>query len=490
VQIHHSRDLVHWELLPHPLNRHTQLDMRGDVNSGGVWAPCLSYEDGLYYLIFTDVKSRKGAFKDTHNYLVTADDIRGPWSEPVYLNSSGFDPSLFHDDDGRKWLINMVWDHRKGRNRFGGIVLQEYDAAERKLTGPARTIFEGTELGFTEGPHLYKYNGYYYLLTAEGGTKYDHAVTVARSRDLFGPYESDPANPILTSAGRPELELQKAGHGSLVETATGEWYMAHLCGRPAAEHYCTLGRETALQRVSWNEEGWLRLEGGGRSPQVTVQAPRLPEFPFEPGAERDDFDHLKLRTEWSTLRIPPEDFWLSLTEREGFLRIHGMESLSSLHRQSMVARRQQSFRFEAETALEFEPVHFQQAAGLILFYDTDDYVYLRKTCLDDGSTILGIVQSVGGQYDELTDYDVGLKEGGRVLLKAEVDRVTLQFRYSPDNGESWHSIGSELDIRHLSDDFTEPVRFTGTFVGMCVQDLSGNRRHADFDYFIYKEITG
>jgi xylan 1,4-beta-xylosidase len=249
VLVHHSRDLVHWRLLARPLDRLSLVDMRGDPPSGGIWAPCLTFSDGLFHLIFTDVKSFRGAFKDTHNYLATAPSIQGPWSDPIYLNSSGFDGSLFHDADGRKWFVNMLWDHRKDRNRFGGILLQEYDPARRRLVGPIRNIFAGTSLGVTEAPHLYRRGEWYYLMTAEGGTSYSHAVTLARSRRIEGPYEVDPANPILTSAGRPELDLQKAGHASLVETQTGEWYMVHLCGRPLRPRkLCPLGRETAIQR--------------------------------------------------------------------------------------------------------------------------------------------------------------------------------------------------------------------------------------------------
>jgi len=201
VQIHHSRDLIHWRLTGHALTRTSQLNMTGNADSGGVWAPCLSYDRGIFYLVYTDVKNWKGAFKETHNYLVTAPDITGPWSEPIYLNSSGFDPSLFHDDDGRKWLVNMLWDFRAGKNPFAGIVLQEFSMDRKRLTGPVTKIFEGTGLGCTEGPHIYKKNGYYYLMTAEGGTSYAHAVTMARAKSIAGPYEADPANPVLTSHG-------------------------------------------------------------------------------------------------------------------------------------------------------------------------------------------------------------------------------------------------------------------------------------------------
>ena len=187
VQIYHSRDLATWRLLTRPLRRPDQLNMLGDPDSCGVWAPCLTHADGLFHLIYTDVKryGRTGAsFRDFHNYLVTSPSIEGDWSDPIYLNSSGFDPSLFHDDDGRKYLVNMLWDHRPGANRFGGIVLQEYSPSARALVGERTRIFEGTPIGFTEAPHLYKRGGCYHLLVAEGGTSWGHAVTMARSRVL------------------------------------------------------------------------------------------------------------------------------------------------------------------------------------------------------------------------------------------------------------------------------------------------------------------
>ena len=195
VQIHHSRDLMHWRLLTHPLDRVSQLDMKGLPDSGGIWAPCLTWDDGTFYLAYTVVQELNSVTKDTPNYLVTADHIEGPWSEPVYVNSDGFDPSLFHDDDGRKWWLNMVWDHRPGRSFFYGIALQEYSLEKQNLVGESRIIFKPTELDCTEGPHLYKRNGYYYLLTAEGGSGYEHAVTLARSRDIGGPYELHPQKP-------------------------------------------------------------------------------------------------------------------------------------------------------------------------------------------------------------------------------------------------------------------------------------------------------
>ncbi|WP_082232989.1 glycoside hydrolase family 43 protein [Halobacillus massiliensis] len=483
VQIYHSRDLANWELIGYPLTRSSQLDMIGNINSGGVWAPCLSYSNGKFYLIYTDVKSRQGAFKDTHNYLVTADKIEGPWSEPIYLNSSGFDPSLYHEEDGTKWLVNMIWDHRKGRNSFGGIVLQEYSEAEKKLVGPIRNIFKGTPLGLTEAPHIYKRNGYYYLITAEGGTGYQHAVTSARSTSLFGPYEVDPTNPILTS--HPDDELQKAGHGSLVETPEGEWYMAHLCGRPVKDKKCILGRETALQKCMWTSDDWIRVDGGS-GPQTEIEVPGLVAKRAVSINERDDFNSSKLDHCWNSLRRPFTEEWMSLEERTGYLRLRGQESMSSLHKQSLIARRLESLHAEIETCMEFQPDNFQQMAGLIIYYDTDDYVYLRMSHDEAKGSVLGVIQSKHGIYDELLEEEIELPVQ-KVYLKARLEEEWLTFYYSLD-GETWERVIGDIDYSHLSDEDADYIRFTGTFVGMCVQDVSGQLKTADFDYFSYKEL--
>src|SRR5690625_2449086 len=191
---------------------------------------------------------------------------------------------------------------------------------EKALVGPKTNIFKGTHLGLTEAPHLYKKDGYYYLVTAEGGTGYEHAVTIARSKSLAGPYEVDPTNPVLTS--KEHNELQKAGHASLVETQNGEWYMAHLCGRPVVDDHCILGRETAIQKCYWTEDGWLRIVDGPY-PSTEVEVPDLPEFKAKPLPERDDFDEPKIAKYWNSLRRTFDGGWFSLTERPGYLRLYG-----------------------------------------------------------------------------------------------------------------------------------------------------------------------
>lgn len=489
VRIHHSRDLKHWRLLTHALTRTSQLNMEGNPDSCGVWAPCLTHKDGMFYLLFTDVKSRRGAFKDTHNYLVTADRIEGPWSDPVFLNSSGFDPSLFHDDDGRSWLLNMLWDHRaKRRDAFAGIVLQEYNVGERRLVGERKIIFKGTPLQLTEGPHLYKRNGYYYLVVAEGGTEYGHAVTIARSAAIDGPYEVDPTNPVLTSSGKSDWPLQKAGHGCLVETQGGEWAMVHLVGRPVKDGRCVLGRETAIQPMEWTEDGWIRVRGGGNVPHVAFQEFDLAEHPFPSEPDTDHFDSEPLNLHWSTLRLPPDSTWLTLAERPGYLRLRGRESMNSLHRQSLIARRQQAKYCEAETSLEFEPEHFQQMAGLILYYDTMDYVYLRVSRDEVLGKCIGIVRSVGGVFETMPDTEVSIEGARQCKLKVKIEAQHASFSFAVDEGP-WKSIGPMIDILHLADEpLNGAIRFTGNFIGLCAQDGSGMRIHADFDYFRYTEF--
>jgi len=499
VRIHHSRDLIHWRLLARPLRRATQLNMLGVPDSCGIWAPCLTYSRGLFYLVYTIVKrygtTTLGAnsgmvFRDLDNYLVTSESIEGDWSEPVYLNSSGFDPSLFHDDDGRKYLLNMLWDHRPGHNRFAGIVLQEYAEERRSLVGERRLIFEGTPLGLTEGPHLYKRGGYYYLVTAEGGTGWGHAVTMARSRDLDGPYELHPEVYILTARNRPDAELQRAGHADLVETQTGETYMVHLCGRPLRNRgRCTLGRETAIQRMEWSRDGWLRTADGSGVPRLEVPAPDLPPHVFPLPSERSRFDQPQLPAEFQWLRSPWPDELFSLAERAGRLRLYGMDSPGSLFRQALVARRQQAHCFSAATRVEFAPRHYQQMAGLICYYNSSKFHYLyisRDPAAGRCVRVMSCLPDLG-RADDATP-PLAIRAEGPVELRVEVDYERLYFACRCGDGE-WLWIPQMFDAGILSDEAGPPFlpNFTGAFVGMCCQDLSGTRLPADFEYFDYRE---
>lgn len=498
VQIHHSRDLKNWRLLGRPLTRPSQLDMRGDPDSCGVWAPCLTHADGKFWLIFTDVKrygrttvggASGASLRDFHNYLVTADSIDGPWSDPVYLNSSGFDPSLFHDDDGRKWLVNQLWDHRPGRKRFAGIVLQEYSVAEGRLVGARKVIFDGTPIGLTEAPHLYRRDGWYYLVTAEGGTGWGHAMTMARSRSIDGPYALHPDTYVLTARDRPHAPLQRAGHADLVETADGETYAVYLAGRPIPNRgRCTLGRETAIQKLVWGEDGWPRTLDGSGDPTLETPAPNLPEQPWPAAPVRADFDGPALPIDFQWLRTPYPDQIFSLTAKPGSLRLHGRESLGSVFTQALVARRQQAHCYSAATVLDFEPEHFQQAAGLVCYYNSSKLHYLHVSHDAAIGKHLRVMSCNpdSPQSDSFTP-EIPLA-AGPVELRVEVDFERLRFGYRQGQGD-WTWLPEVFDASILSDEATTPgaPNFTGAFVGMACQDTSGMGMPADFDWFDYEE---
>jgi xylan 1,4-beta-xylosidase len=500
-QIHHSRDLRHWHLLGRPLNRSSQLDLRGVPDSCGVWAPCLTYHGGVFYLVYTVVRSFQGIWKDLSNYLVTSTEITGEWSEPIYLNSSGFDPSLFHDDDGRSWLVNMIVDQRQER-LFGGIGLQEYDRSVQRLVGETQIIFAGSEEGCTEGPHLYKRNGHYYLLTAEGGTGYNHCVSVARSGTIKGPYELHPGNPLITSKHRPDAYLQKTGHGDLVQTQGGEWYTCFLTGRPLTPRgRCITGRETGLDRLAWHDDDWPYLAHGGQVAQRQVEAPDLPDYRVDAVPERLNFDTPELDIHFQALRVPLTPDWVNQTERPGYLRIYGRDSLSSCFEQSLVARRVQAHNTRASTCVQFAPETFQQMAGLVCYYNSAHYHYLHilgddfdlRTAGQPVRKFLNLISSDAGRYSESLAAPLEITGIDSLHLRAEFNGAALQF-YFAVVPEEWQPIGPVLDGSILSDDYVEQSgpgdvypAFTGAFFGLCCQDLSGHRVHADFSYFSYQE---
>lgn len=503
VRIYHSGDLAHWEFYSAPLDDYGKLELRGVSSSDGVWAPCLSYDGEYFYLIYTITHSaREFPVMDTPNYLIRAKQLKGPWSVPVYLNSSGFDPSLFHDRDGRKYLLNMEWDYRGGvsKSPFAGILLQEYDPEKEELLGKPEKIFLGSGIGLTEGPHLYWHEGYYYLICAEGGTGWFHAVTVARSRNIHGSYELCPDNPVLSSwegsreaeEGQMELRekelgngrIQKAGHASILHTEDGSWYMAHLCARRIPGLLCcTIGRETGLQEVEWRN-GWPVLKRGGRLPGNFVEVPGKRDEIYDPFEGRTEycFDNEDFRRDFQTLRISFEDAGMTVKERRGWLRIYGKESIYSRFYQALIARRQTELSFKAGICFQFQPESYQHSAGLIYRYDEKNQFYAFVT-FDE-------------EYEGCAVCLVSVQKGKTSLLyKAPVSEEEFELEIAVENDQAWFyymnqgertEMGKNVCIRNLSDDYANG--FTGCFVGMCVQDLQNQKKYADFERFWYEGL--
>jgi xylan 1,4-beta-xylosidase len=494
VQIHHSRDLANWTLVTRPLNRKSQLDMRGNPDSCGVWAPCLTHDGEKFYLVYTDVKRKDGSFKDTPNYIVTSKTIEGPWSDPFYVNSSGFDPSLFHDEDGKKWFVNMIQDHRRRPRSFAGIRLQEWSEKEGKLVGPWKTIFLGTELDLVEGPHLYKRNGWYYLLTAEGGTGYEHAATLARSKDIWGPYEVHPKNPILSSTSAPLAPLQRAGHADIVETEDGKTYVVHLTGRPITQaRRCVLGRETAIQEAYWADDDWLYVKNGP-VPSLTVSLPAARDDTAYWAEQRYTFSAADgLHKDFQWLRTPePERIF---TVKDGSLELTGREAIGSWFEQALVARRQTHFSYDAETVVDFNPQDERQFAGLTAYYCRFNFFYLTVTADASGARELLILASEAsfpvGRLSFPIPAPVSIPQTGKVRLALSIRGKALQFSYALEGAAELTEIGPVFDASILSDECGGHLAhgsFTGAFVGVAASDLDGLETKAAFDYFVYKPV--
>ncbi|MGX7200254.1 glycoside hydrolase family 43 protein [Enterococcus nangangensis] len=480
VRVYNSKDLVNWQYLTDILTH--EVNLKGNPEGCSIWAPQLSYADGLFYCIYTDVKSTQRPFKDSHNYLITSSSITGPWSEPIYMNSSGFDPSLFHDKDGRKWFLNEIWDYRMTTgNKSAGIVMQEYDAQKESLVGQVYKIFDGTSLAKTEAPHIYRHGEYYYLITAEGGTGHDHSVTICRSKTITGPYDLDPNYPMLTASDQPQSPLQCSGHASLVQGPTGDWYIAYLCTRPLLGKAAILGRETAIQEVVWTEDGWLRLANGTTAPEKETIVKTL-----EPDQQKintgflDDFNE-SLLPEWNALRIMPDSSWCDLASRPGYLRLISGESPQSTFEHHLLAIRQKDFHFIVTTKMTFNPQTYNQMAGVLLFLNSRNYLYMYVTHDEELGKVLRISKSAGGIFT-LSDVIVPIANE-ELCLKVEVDGAVAKFYYRRSDIENWKQLGEIQDVLFLAGGFT------GNFVGLACHDMDRKAGcFAEFSYFEYQGL--
>ncbi|GAB5375562.1 MAG: glycoside hydrolase family 43 protein [Acuticoccus sp.] len=498
VLIYRSRDLVSWELVARPLDRASLLDMRGNPDGCGIWAPCLSHDGERFYLVYTDMKRNDGAFRDAHNYITSAAHIDGPWCEPWYINSSGFDPSLFHDADGRKYVLNLQWNHRgrgTGANPrhtgFDGLLLQGW-SPEGGLTGPVSNIWPGTARGLTEAPHLFRRNGYYYLTTAEGGTDYGHAVTMARARDIRGPYETHPHSHLMSTADAPAHPLQRVGHGQYIELADGSAYHTFLMSRPVpgadgTGRFSILGRESGIERCVWGADDWLYLEKGGLLPRESVPVPWETPPPAS-GAVTYAFGGDTLPADFQWLRTPCPQRLFRIGD--GALTLFGRESLGAWFEQALVARRQQHFLYEAEVTLDFAPDTYQQGAGLIAYYNRQKFHAAIVSHDPELGRSISIISCLADHPDgalTITPKPPLPLGEGPVDLRVGVDHHSLRFA-ARTGGGAWMPVGPVLDATILSDEAGRGMHksFTGAFVGMVAFDMTGQGREARFSRFSYR----
>jgi xylan 1,4-beta-xylosidase len=477
LPIFHSKDLVNWHQIGHVLDRPSQLDLDEIRPSGGLYAPTIRFSQGTFYVINTLVDGKR----KSGNFIVTAIDPAGPWSEPYWLEGAdGFDPSLFFDENGRVWFTANRLNEKGFYTGHTEVYLRELDIENLKLVGEETVLWDGAVKGavWAEAAHIYKFDGYYYLLIAEGGTAHHHAVTIARSKTISGPYESNRGNPILTHRHLGlDYPIVGTGHADLVETHTGEWWMALLAMRPYGGYYYNLGRETFLAPVRW-EEGWPIVSPGKGRIEFSYPAPDLKEHPWQPIRQRDDFDDATLALQWNFLRTPRESFY-SLSENPGYLRLRlRPQRLSELTNPSFVGRRQQHIHFTVLTSIDFMPQSKNEYAGFALIQNNHFhflFILTRGT-----EPVVRLVRRAHGSEKILVECPAS---AGRIILKVEAHEQAYSFYYS-SNLTEWTELAKNVDGRILS----TPIAggFVGAYIAMYASSNGQtSSNYADFDWFEY-----
>ncbi|NSW95870.1 MAG: glycoside hydrolase family 43 protein, partial [Bacteroidales bacterium] len=355
VPVFHSKDLVNWELIGYCIDRPTQLP-----KGLNIFACTIRHHNGTFYMITTNVGAGG-------NFYVTATNPAGPWSDPIWIEAGGIDPDLFFDDDGKVYVISSTFE------------LHEVDIKTGKFISEGRKVWNGTGGRYPEGPHIYKKDGFYYIMAAEGGTEEAHSETIARSKNIWGPYNSNPANPILThcNAAGQGNPIQGVGHADIINAHDGSWWIVFHGYRSVGGTHHTLGRETCLAPVSWPKNGWPVVNGNG-TVTVEMTCPTLPLKPFPAKPARTDFSAEKPDLEWNFLRYPSMENY-SLTARKGFLRLTGSEqTIEDRKSPTFIGRRAQDMYFTAVTQVEFNPSKANEEAGMIILNNGTHFDILIK----------------------------------------------------------------------------------------------------------------
>jgi alpha-N-arabinofuranosidase len=477
LPIFHSLDLVHWNQIGHVLDRPSQLPLDEIRPSGGLYAPTIRYSNGTFYVITTIVDGKR----KSGNFIVTTTDPAGPWSEPYWLDdANGFDPSLFFDDDGRVWYVGSRLKANGDYQGHTEIWLRELKLKSMCLIGETFVLWDGAlkKAVWAESPHIYKVDGRYYLMIAEGGTAHDHTVTMARSNSITGPYESNPRNPILTHRHLGlDYPIVGTGHADLVETQNGEWWLVCLAMRPYGGYYYNLGRETFLVTARW-EDGWLIVNPGIGRVEFESPAPDLPEHTWPQASACDDFNGLALALHWNFLRTPRDEFY-SLKERPGYLRLRlRPQRLSEPSNPSFIGRRQQHIHFRAQVAMEFVPQNEDECAGLALVQNKDFHFLFVVT--QTAQPVIRLIRRAHGIEVILAEQILSAE---KIYLKVEAHEQAYNFFFAEEPNQ-WHILANDVDGRILS----TPVAggFVGAYIAMYASSNGqSSTNNADFDWFEY-----
>lgn len=462
VPIFHSKDLVNWEQVGNCLTRESQVRLKGAGTRGGIYAPTIRYHEGTYYMITTNVNNRG-------NFLVYTDNPRGEWSDPVWIEQKGIDPSLYFED-GKCYLVS---------NPGGYITLCEIEPKSGKQLSPSKKIWAGTGGRYPEGPHIYKKDGWYYLLISEGGTEMGHCVTIARSRYIDGPYDPNPANPILSHARQvgQSNPIQGTGHADLVEAEDGSWWMVCLAFRVMADKHHTLGRETFLAPVRWDKEAWPVVNGNGTI-GLDMKVPTLPLHEVATRPEVTDFEEDKLGPEWIHLQNPVA---ANYELKDGALVLKASTvGLDKLGNPTFAAVRQEHFDVDVATGVELLKARKGDEAGLTVYMEYHSHydLFVRQ---DEGRKQTVVLRYRLGELEHV-EKELELPSGAGVELQVKADMGFYHFGCTVDG--VYHDMG-RMNTRYLS---TETAGgFTGVVLGLyAVAAEEASEACGKFDYLKYK----
>lgn len=470
VPIFHSRDLVNWEQVGHVLTRPSQfVNMESQHVSGGIFAPDIAYNPAnkTYYMVTTNVGAG--------NFFVKTQDPYGEWSDPIMLPEvEGIDPAFFFDEDGKGYIVNNddAPDYKPEYPGHRTVRVVEFDPATDKCVGERRIVVNKgcrpeEKPIWCEGPHIYKVNGAYYLMTAEGGTSVNHSEVIYKGETPFGPYTPWDANPILTQrtldGGRANA-VTCAGHADMVRTPEGDWWGVFLGCRPLENDKENLGRETFLLPVKWTDDGWPRFVENGESVPMIMRkegVKRGENVTFGNYDRDDDFNDTILGNEWMTLRGPASDYY-SLEDNKGYLTLKCADVKSSEKAVlPYVCRRLNHHNFCCSTRMTFIPEHDAQAAGILLLKDETHQYLLARTCRG-GKHYVELRKISEGGDDVIGEKEVA-PDITTVDLKVDGKGLEYAFSFSDDDGRTWSRVAEGVDAGFTSTNVAGG--FTGTVVG-------------------------
>lgn len=458
IPVSHSRDLVHWRIIGYAVAEPEYAAELENLNGGmGYWAPDISYDGKKFYVTAT-LRCNDEMEKRRIQMITSSALPEGPYEKPVFLDEGGIDPSIFHDTDGRKYML---------LNK--GARIMELDSECKRLLSPGKMLWYGDNKRKPEGPHMLKHNGYYYLFLAEGGTGMGHQITVARSREMMGPYEPCPYNPILHQWNKGAL-IQCCGHGKPVQLSNGEWAIVYLCMRKWDRQYGILGRETALDPLVWTADGWPLINcGRGPSDQQRLSIPADAKSRY--GAPLGGYPQWK-KQDWMTPRPLPFNC-IGVTGDS--LKLRGSKvDLNSKACRSVLLIRQTDFMFEAVCEFVIPALSEGESIGLACYYDENSYIKYG-VCKESGTLRILLQEYVGRHYrtinmDTILEDEVCVGATFSCKVKTEGLRRTLSYL----NQGSWVETETFSDTSYLSSEgLAIGKRFTGAMVGLYV--------HGDFE---------